>query len=120
MKVALRSSETSVLTRATRRNILVDTILHIHRRESLSSYILINYFTWPLFCGTDTETIDKGSTNTQGLGNILYYKQSRSGRSAPPLLTSTKMEASVQLHVQADFLARKGPRELIGFISNEA
>jgi hypothetical protein len=45
MKDALSSSEKSVLTRATRRNIQEGAILHSHRRENHKSYIALTSWT---------------------------------------------------------------------------
>jgi hypothetical protein len=45
MMEALSSSETSVLTRATRCNIPEDDILHSHLRENLKSYIALTGWT---------------------------------------------------------------------------
>jgi hypothetical protein len=42
---ALSFSETSVVTRATRRNIPEDAILHSLRRENLKSYIALTGWT---------------------------------------------------------------------------
>jgi hypothetical protein len=43
MMEALSSSETSVLIRATRRNITKDGILHGHCRENLKTYSFIHF-----------------------------------------------------------------------------
>jgi hypothetical protein len=45
MKEELNSSETSVITRTTRRNIAEDTILHSHGREDLKSHIALTGWT---------------------------------------------------------------------------
>jgi hypothetical protein len=45
MLEALSSSETLVLTTATRRNIPEDAILHSHRRENLKSYVALTGWT---------------------------------------------------------------------------
>jgi hypothetical protein len=45
MTEATRSPETSVLTRATRRNIPKDDILHSHRRQNLKSYTALTGWT---------------------------------------------------------------------------
>jgi hypothetical protein len=45
MMEALSSTGTTVLTRATRRNIQEDAILHSHRRENFKSYIALTGWT---------------------------------------------------------------------------
>jgi hypothetical protein len=55
MMEGLCFSETSVLTRATRRNISEDAILCSHRRENLKSYIALT--SWTLYWRRDMSPV---------------------------------------------------------------
>jgi hypothetical protein len=88
MMEATRSSETSVLTRATRRNTLEDSILHSDSRENLKSYKTIafaishfttcNYSNTCLYLGSSSHTfvqaIRRGRKGTY-IHAYIHYKE---------------------------------------------
>jgi hypothetical protein len=89
MMEKLRFFETSVLTRATRRNIPEDVILHSHRRENLKSNIALDGWTL-ISTHTQLHTLTIRSTRNQLHTLIIRFTSSQ-------LQTSPEMWCSVNL-----------------------
>jgi hypothetical protein len=100
MKEAPGSSETSVLTRATRRNNPEDTILHSHRRENLKSQIsnlklhLVIFLS--IHTGSQMTNANFSSINTMK----PKYKHGDSQQTTQPIGPSKRTSENIQrLHI---------------------
>jgi hypothetical protein len=94
MEEELSSSETSVLTRATRRNFPEVTILHSHSRENLKPYIVSMFFT-PALWLTQPPLQFEEEANPPGI-----QRPGREAHHSPP----TSAEDYVDLYVHFPIL----------------
>jgi hypothetical protein len=81
MTDSIRSSETSVLTRATRRNIPVDDILHSRRRENLKSFGAHSYSLLSFMTGSEV-TVGYRCIRTYSVLNEMSESRGKTRRCA--------------------------------------